>query len=452
MKRSLKILLTIFAFSMFTVALLPAILNGTLASPVAGSAVGGWYQQFMPNLGGKTIQDLEFKDSLTGFATARQTGDSSYFIRTLDGGDNWQIVYRSFLAMTQIQFVNTNTGYAVGAYLFKTVNGGLNWSQVTAPSISPEELYVISEDTIWIISSNSLTGGVYRTTNGGASWEQQINLGSSNPEKIYMYNQRIGYISKNQGSSGYVRKTTDGGNTWNLIVNNDYYLDINFTDSLKGWKCSVFGMKMTTNGGTNWVTQTLPQGGIISVTGITSFHNINKDTIFGVGGYVIYPNNQVRGMLYRTIDGGNTWLFQIPDTSIHIGGYSMIAFINKNNGWAYNIATGIHTTTGGDPVWLTDIKQISSEVPKEFKLYQNYPNPFNPSTNIKYQITKNNSIVRLTVFDITGREIVTLVNAVQQAGTYEVDFSGSNYSSGVYFYSLTVEGIIMDNKNMILLK
>lgn len=75
---------------------------------------------------------------------------------------------------------------------------------------------------------------------------------------------------------------------------------------------------------------------------------------------------------------------------------------------------------------------VSSEIPTEFKLYENYPNPFNPSTSIKYDIAKN-SFVRLTVYDITGKEIETLVSDNLEAGRYEATWSGSNFASGVYF-------------------
>jgi len=133
----------------------------------------GWYQQFLPNLNGKSISDITFLDSLTGYAVATQSSDTSYILKTTNSGDNWSIIYRNFFVMQRIQFLNLNTGFACGAYLYKTTNGGFNWNQVNAPPISPENMYVLNEDTIWIISSESLTGGVFRTTNGGLSWTQQ---------------------------------------------------------------------------------------------------------------------------------------------------------------------------------------------------------------------------------------------------------------------------------------
>ena len=68
---------------------------------------------------------------------------------------------------------------------------------------------------------------------------------------------------------------------------------------------------------------------------------------------------------------------------------------------------------------------------QSFKLEQNYPNPFNPSTTIKYQIPKNvrgdKEAVRLKIFDILGREVATLVNQNQKAGSYEIQFDASTF-------------------------
>jgi flagellar hook assembly protein FlgD len=96
------------------------------------------------------------------------------------------------------------------------------------------------------------------------------------------------------------------------------------------------------------------------------------------------------------------------------------------------------------------IKQISSEISDKYLLEQNYPNPFNPSTNIRYQI-KNNTNVILKIYDISGKEIITLVNEKQNSGTYEVTFDGSELSSGVYYYKLTT-GDFSVTKKMILIK
>ncbi|MBI5402885.1 MAG: T9SS type A sorting domain-containing protein [Ignavibacteriae bacterium] len=106
------------------------------------------------------------------------------------------------------------------------------------------------------------------------------------------------------------------------------------------------------------------------------------------------------------------------------------------------------------------IKNNNLNNPEGFLLYQNYPNPFNPSTIIKYSIpsivSRESSIIKLVVFDILGKEIVTLVNQKQGAGTYEVQFPNNSItknqlSSGIYFYRLTAGNFTIEKK-MILIK
>jgi len=95
-------------------------------------------------------------------------------------------------------------------------------------------------------------------------------------------------------------------------------------------------------------------------------------------------------------------------------------------------------------------------LPKEYKLFQNYPNPFNPSTTIKYAIS-NQSVVRLTVYNLLGEAIIDLVDEEKQAGYHEVDFNASTLSSGVYFYQLSTEAVdgsaeFLNTKKLVVLK
>jgi hypothetical protein len=103
----------------------------------------------------------------------------------------------------------------------------------------------------------------------------------------------------------------------------------------------------------------------------------------------------------------------------------------------------------GDTI-LININQISSEVPSSYSLSQNYPNPFNPATNIKFAIPKN-EFVKITVFDMLGKELETLVNEQLAPGTYETNWNASNYPSGVYFYRLITDGF-SETKRMTLIK
>jgi hypothetical protein len=91
-------------------------------------------------------------------------------------------------------------------------------------------------------------------------------------------------------------------------------------------------------------------------------------------------------------------------------------------------------------------------VPTKPQLGQNYPNPFNPVTKIKFSIP-NNSGVSLVVYDVTGKEVVKLLNNYTlNRGNYEYTFNGSDLSSGLYFYSLYVNGVRISTNKMVLVK
>ena len=89
-------------------------------------------------------------------------------------------------------------------------------------------------------------------------------------------------------------------------------------------------------------------------------------------------------------------------------------------------------------------------MPDIFNLSQNYPNPFNPATTIKFDIAKA-SLVKLSVFDITGKEIEVLTNERLNPGTYSVKWDAGKVSSGIYFYRLTA-GDFIQTRKMILVK
>ena len=107
--------------------------------------------------------------------------------------------------------------------------------------------------------------------------------------------------------------------------------------------------------------------------------------------------------------------------------------------------------TDGDLV----VKANDITIPEDYQLYQNYPNPFNPSTIIQYRIPENTKRetlnVKLTVFDVLGRKIKTLVDAELNAGNYEVTFDAADLTSGLYIYKLDA-GSTSITKKMTLLK
>ncbi len=106
---------------------------------------------------------------------------------------------------------------------------------------------------------------------------------------------------------------------------------------------------------------------------------------------------------------------------------------------------------------LLGINNLIDELPNESKLYRNYPNPFNPTTTIKYSLTNklvdHNAALNITlkIFDITGREITTLIKQEQPPGNYTVEFDAENLPSGIYFYQLKT-GDFLQTKKMMLLR
>ncbi len=107
--------------------------------------------------------------------------------------------------------------------------------------------------------------------------------------------------------------------------------------------------------------------------------------------------------------------------------------------WRVNAAnaggTGPWSAVWNFKTLLIGLENNTGKIPKEFNLYVNYPNPFNPSTLIKFDIPIETN-VKVVVFDLIGREISVLINQQLKPGTYETEFNGSNYPSGVYFYKL----------------
>jgi hypothetical protein len=162
-------------------------------------------------------------------------------------------------------------------------------------------------------------------------------------------------------------------------------------------------------------------------------------------GWIAGYNYSNQRSIIKTTDGGNTWVGQdIPSQYV-----TNLYFLNENTGWATG-EEGIFKTTNGGVSGIKNISGHSPSIPKEIELYQNYPNPFNPSTIIEYKLTKQQQ-VKLQIFNILGQKIALLVNEVQNAGSYKINWKPGMVTSGVYFYRLTTpsQGIV---KKMLLIR
>ncbi len=189
---------------------------------------------------------------------------------------------------------------------------------------------------------------------------------------------------------------------------------------------------------TRW--QSLPDGGATGglddrfdfILISPSLVNNNSKVKYITGSYTAYGND---GKHYdRSInDAGNSAVGQEIADALFYGSDHLPVYADFD--------FGISSSVSVDP-----------SITNEIVLYQNYPNPFNPSTTIGYQLPSS-SWVTLKVFDLLGREITTLVNEYQQAGTYncELKMDNGELSSGVYFYTIN-NGFYSSTKKMIYLR
>lgn len=137
--------------------------------------------------------------------------------------------------------------------------------------------------------------------------------------------------------------------------------------------------------------------------------------------------------------------FQMPNNILQLG---------TRYYWRVN-GTNILGTGPWSAVWNfrvrdTGIEKVSSIIPADFLLYQNYPNPFNPETNIKFEIPESGLVI-ITLYDLLGNKIATLVNQHLSAGVFKVNWNATNLASGIYFYRIETKEFI-DTKRMVFLK
>ena len=174
---------------------------------------------------------------------------------------------------------------------------------------------------------------------------------------------------------------------------------------------------------------------------------------FSDGNYIIYFSHYK--MQIRKRDNGQL-IYYDPATSIN-----PISILETKDKKLYFIRAGgtqsIFLYEIDDSSSILSVENVSLEKPNEYFLHQNYPNPFNPSTTIKFTIS-DLRFTTLKVYDLLGREVATLVNEEKPAGNYEVEFYGTGFPSGIYFYRLRVypagsgAGNFVETKKMVFIK
>ena len=408
----------------------------------------GWYQQQLPV--SNTITDISFIDSLRGWVITERNGGDAYILHTTDGGNNWSIQFQQVLLFTAIQFLDSNFGYVVGSappgFVLKTTNGGNNWFTASTLSTYPLlDVKFVNRDTGWTCSNDEFEGGVFKTTNGGGSWVRQTTPTQLRPIKLFFINSDTGWALNPPNNSIY--KTTNGGTNWFFLNGISSGLrDLFFLSNDTGWIIrntgNQNGILKTTDGGINWFVQTDPNQ---TGSGLSDIFIINNSK-----GWISAYFNKI-----LSLKNDSVWGSQNSPPAFH--SYFNILMIDSIIGYSGGDIF-LKTEDGGG--LITEIENINTTLADDFILYQNYPNPFNPNTVISYEL-KVTGFIKLAVFDLQGKEIKTLVNKRQNAGSYKIDFSaigeGSKLSSGVYFYKLEAlneskNKIFIQTKKMILIR
>ncbi len=176
--------------------------------------------------------------------------------------------------------------------------------------------------------------------------------------------------------------------------------------------------------------------------------------------YAVNPNTGAK--MTDSLDVANYYFLQSGSYSTqifvtqHVSGYSstydVVFDANKDlysqsfYSWTVEKWHNAHTL----PTIILGVREVSNSVPEQYSLAQNYPNPFNPTTTIQFSL-KTGSRVELTVMNVLGQPVKTLVNEEVAAGTHEVTFDASTMASGIYFYTLRT-GNFTETKKMILTK
>ncbi|MGH2574535.1 MAG: T9SS type A sorting domain-containing protein [Ignavibacteria bacterium] len=404
-----------------------------------------------------------------GFANSRQ--DSIFCIGGMQ--DNRSAFYQGTVAWYKtfvgdgfwcaVNSQNHNICYTEYTYgsISKSFNGGVSWSGISPPGGGSSSQYCFAAPYIACRSNPNImyVGGIsiYKSVVGGGSWQGpygsfggakvlSMDASATSTDTLYCGTIPTGSVQ------AAIHRSVDGGLTWTNIsgglIPNRYPIDIHVDPNNSRIVYVTFGgfgsghVFKTPNSGVNWVniSDNLPD---------LPHQCVVVDPLYPQN---VYVGNDLG--VYVSTTGGLAWYEYRNGMPYALVFDLTVVYPNRH----------IRATTHGSGIYERSLVQnpltgiiSNNQIPKEFKLYQNYPNPFNPVTKIKFDVPKSailsgaKNLILLKIYDILGREAATLVNEQLKPGTYEVDFNGTGYSSGIYFYNL-VTNDFAETKKMILVK
>ena len=339
-----------------------------------------------------------------------------------------------------------------------------------------------SSGDVWADITPTAGNGVQ---NNGA-YVRRIVVDLNNKQHIYAC--YSGYNDDGVTPTRHVLYSSDQGTSWTDISGDlpdvpVHSLAIDSYNSQVLYIGTETGVYQTTNGGTNWVNTTagmanyvpvdelVKQTGTDNILAFTHGRGVFITTIplpVELTNFTSNVENDKVNLKWQTETESNNYGFEVersPSSTIpRQDVWKKIGFV-KGSGNSNSLKN--YSFMDSNPVGGSNfsyrIKQIDNDgsfkyskvlsvkvTPSQFSLDQNYPNPFNPTTTIKYSLPTRDRI-EIKLYNITGKEVASLVDKVQEAGIYSVQFNGSNFASGVYFYRLTTSKSSLIKK-MILLK
>lgn len=412
-------------------------------------AVDYWLRVSSPTT--KWLYKSCFVDSVYGWAA----GDSGAIIRTTNGGQNWvqQNSGISFHPIDDIFFTSRTNGWALcndylflGTILLRTSNGGINWtnSRYSDTSRVFNTIYFLDSLTGFL---SGYTGDIYKTTNGGSSWNV-MRIDTAYCPYLYLFpkrqfsfmNSSTGFVCGGQiDIQGIIWRTTDSGHNWyTYCVTPEPLEDIKVINSSKIMSCGgdyEYGAitAQSHDGGNNWVYDT------------TGFFGVAKCLAF-----------RIPSELWAPLSFSQHWAVNLDSGSINSPWYLIPApdstsvynakFLSPTLGWAFGSNGAIMKYNPN----VIGIDPNENVVASKHLLFQNYPNPFNPSTIISYYLQKP-EFVKITIYDLAGREVKIFTEGIRPAGNNKFKFINSGLATGVYFYKLEA-GDFAESKKMVIVK
>lgn len=391
------------------------------------------------SLTANTVREVRFENGAF-YAVA-----SNGIWRSTNSGNSWINISNGLSGDALISYSMFFDGPAI--YIatvegnFKTTNGGLNWEAKSSgiqigPGATKRFCFSFLKDGNDLYSG--AFSGLYKSTNGGDNWTLSGIPGPhSFVEAMTLYNGAI-WAGRTSAVNPTLYRSTNSGGNWDAIPYFGSFTPEVFcfheTPDNKLFIGTGHGVYFTTNNGANWTQRNNGLSSDPYNTSITQRGNTMFTTTTFGGNDVLRSSNE--GLMWESI--GDSLPFLTDIHKLLIAGDTL--YLSSSNGIYKRPLSEI----------LTGVNPISSEIPDKFNLHQNYPNPFNPSTTIKFDIPVNR-FVSLSIYDISGREIASLINENLNPGSYSYNFTADGLTSGIYFYKLST-GEYTDVKKMLLIK